>query len=55
MSFATSLVLLVFDTVLYGLLAVYFDKVLPSAYGVRAHPAYPLQISRLGRIPSIRH
>lgn len=41
-SYARCLFMLLIDFVLYGVLAVYFDKVLPSEYGVAKHWAYPL-------------
>lgn len=45
-SFAQCLLMLLIDFVLYGVLAVYFDKVLPSEYGLRKHWAYPFYALR---------
>jgi hypothetical protein len=41
-SYFACLVWLIFDFVLYGLLAVYLDKVLPSEYGTRRPWHYPI-------------
>ena len=41
-SFARCIFMLLADFVLYGVLAVYFDKVLPSEFGVTKHWAYPI-------------
>lgn len=41
-SFARCILMLLVDFALYGSLAIYFDKVLPSEFGVRRHWAYPL-------------
>eukprot|EP01043_Picozoa_sp_COSAG02_P062756 COSAG02_NODE_8737_length_2459_cov_1.521610_2_plen_395_part_00 len=40
-SFARCIFMLLSDFILYGVLAVYFDKVLPSEFGVTKHWAYP--------------
>ena len=41
-SFFLGLVMLVFDSILYGLLAYYFDKVLPTEYGTQLPWHFPL-------------
>ncbi|NXT07775.1 ABCA9 protein, partial [Prunella fulvescens] len=41
----TTYILLVFDSVLYMLLALYFDKILPGKYGIPAPPLFFLKAS----------
>jgi len=36
--FGGSLIMMAFDTVLYGFLAYYLDSVIPSEYGVKRKP-----------------
>ncbi|XP_074871065.1 ATP-binding cassette sub-family A member 9-like isoform X2 [Carettochelys insculpta] len=37
---STAYILLIFDSILYMLLAIYFDKVLPDKYGMKYHPLF---------------
>ena len=43
-SFFYTIFMLVFDSVLYGLLAAYFDKVLPSEYGTSLPWHFPISM-----------
>jgi len=44
-SFVTSMGMMLFDTVLYTVLGLYLERVLPSKYGARAHPLFCLRPS----------
>ena len=44
-SFDTGLLMLLVDTVLFTILGLYLDKVMPSQYGQRLHPCFCFQPS----------